>query len=223
MAERKPQPKATRGVAIKTEPRCKICKSPWRGEIEDLLALQQQRGSLDDGTRVTLEYIQSVAEERWGMRLNDMNVRSHLKAHFATGDVAAGVVQQDARGQLQAKSQAGEIARVSVDDYLEGIVDIAAAKARLDPNSVTIDHGLKAAAELTKRKADDARERLMTQVIAGRSKALGLERENAVVVDAEVVEEVVEKVEALSDEDAATFAKEFVRDHADTIAKLADG
>ena len=194
MAERKPQPKSTRGVAIKTEPRCKICKSPWRGEIEDLLAIQQQRGSLDDGTRVTLEYIRSIAEERWGMRLNDPNLQSHLSRHFATGDVATGVVQQDARMMLQEKSQSGEIEKVAVDDLLEEIVSIGAAKARLDPNSVTLDHALKAAAELTKRKADDSRQRLMEQVIAGRSRALGLERENAIVVEV-VAEEIADAAE----------------------------
>lgn len=188
MAERRPQPKATRGYAIKTEPRCKICKSPWRGEIEDLLAIYSERGSLDDGTRVTGDWLKSVAPERWGMRLNDPNIQSHLQRHFQVGQKENSALQQDARMALQEQSQAGELARVTVDDYLEGIVDIAAAKARLDPNSVTIDHGLKAAAELTKRKADDARERLMEKVIAGRSAALGLERENAEVVEAEVVE-----------------------------------
>jgi hypothetical protein len=195
VAERPHQPRATRGTAIKTEPRCKICRSPWRGEIEDLLAIYSERGSLDDGTRVTGDWLKSVAPERWEMKLNDPNIQSHLQRHFQVGRPENSALQRDARMALQEKSQAGDIEKVAVDDFLEDIIGIGREKARLDPNSVTIDHALKAAAELTKRKADDSRQRLMEQVIAGRSRSLGLEQQNAIVVDAVVVEEVVDAAE----------------------------
>lgn len=195
MAERPHQTRSTRGTAIKTETRCKICSSPWRGEIEDLLAIYSERGSLDDGTRVTGDYLKTIAPERWGMKLNDPNIQSHLQRHFQVGRKENSALQQDARMALQERSQAGEIEKVAVDDFLEDIIGIGREKARLDPNSVTIDHALKAAAELTKRKADDSRQRLMEQVIAGRSRSLGLEQENAIVVDAIVVEEVVDAAE----------------------------
>lgn len=205
MPEQAPQSIPTRGVIIKTEPRCKICTSPHRGEIEDLIALQQRRGSLDDGTRVTMDYIKALAPERWGFRLNDPNLTTHGTKHFKAGDPQVLANRhEDAKLQLQEQARRGEIDRVAADDYLEQVIGIAAAKIKADPNSVTVDHGLKAVAELTKRKSDDAQQRQFELAGLGLARALGvadkladkiatpapaaLEPENAEVVEAEVVE-----------------------------------
>lgn len=193
------QPRATLGKQLKTEPRCKICTSPYRGEIEDLLAIQSRRGALDDGTRVTQEYIFSLAQDRWGFQLNAANLSSHGTKHFIPGDPQVlAVTQEDAKLDLVERMRRGEIEKVPVDDALELIVGIGVAKIKADPNSVTVDHVLKASGELTKRRQDDALERQMVMAGAGLARFFGV-AEAAVtkmanpegdVVDAEVVHEI---------------------------------
>ena len=193
MASRPTQTESTLGVAVQTQPRCKICSSRHRGDIEDFLVMRH-RGTLYEGTAMTWDRFYAGSQEWWGFKLNKMNVKRHWDSHFKMG---GGVEkkQAEAKQALVDRSLAGDVERVAVDDYLERVVDLAAMRAKLDPGSVTIDQGLKAAAELTKRKADDSRLRLMEQVIAGRSAGLGLsntpqvESENAIVVEAIVVEE----------------------------------
>lgn len=163
-----------------------------------MIAIKQRRGNLDDGTKVTEAYICGIAQERWGFKLNSPNLQTHGQKHFKAGDPQVLATRmEDAKLDLQERSRKGEITKVPVDDYLERIVGIASAKAEADPNSVTIDHGLKAAAELTKRRQDDAMERQMMMAGAGLARALGV-AEKAIdripaademrdVVDAEVV------------------------------------
>ena len=188
---------------MKTEPRCKICTSPYRGEIEDFIALQAHGGTLDDGTRVSIEWIKRQAQEWWGFKLNDPNIQRHRDKHFRIGDPGQLTTVEDSRQQLQRKSRAGELERHGVDDFLESIVTIAANKASIDPERVTIDHGLKAAAELTKRRQDDAIERQMMQAGAGLAAALGVASKLADKLPdqaAEIREEITAEAEEVVDE-----------------------
>lgn len=167
-----PQGTATLGRALKTEPKCKICSSPHRGEIEDLLAIRSDGASiqLEDGTerRVTEEYIFGIAQERWGFRLNRNNIGTHFSKHFQKGNPA--VLKQahsDAAEELIERIKRGEIPKKTPEELLDLIIGLAFEKAAFDPRSVTLDHGLKAVAEKTKRKQNDAQDELLAAL--GRS------------------------------------------------------
>lgn len=202
MSAAEPQTVATLGVAIQSHPACKICGSPHRGEIEDLLALRNRKACLPDGTRVTENYIFGIAQERWGFKLNGPNITSHFRKHFKMGDPEAlALAERDGKVELQKRVRGGEVDKVAPEEYLETIVGIAHAKAMADPNSVTIDHGLKAVAELTKRKVDESRDRLMHTLGGAVAAAVSkipdppakpiadVEAEAVEAVDAEVVDE----------------------------------
>lgn len=191
---------ATLGVAVKTETRCKICKSPHRGEIEDLLALRSDGKSLTqpDGTeqRVTEDYIFSIAQERWGFKLNRPNISGHFSKHFQKGDpsalAASGQAQQ---AELARRIKNGEVDHKTPDEVLDLIIDLGAERIALNPDSITNDHLLKAIAEKTKRKTDESRDKMLEVVgasIAVADKALDtVPKPPPPIVDVEVVGELV--------------------------------
>lgn len=166
------------GRQIKTEPLCKICSSPKRAEIEDLLALRSKKQSiLVDGveTRVTETYIFSIAVQEFGFRLNSANITSHFKKHFQMGDpVSLEASKKERVEQLRERIESGEMERKTPEEFLDLLITLGFEKAELDPNSVTLDHALKAVAEKTKRKIDEGRDTLLQSL--GRAVEASVER-----------------------------------------------
>ena len=162
------------GVQIKTEMRCKICTSEHRSEIEDILAIRSAGGTLPDGTRPTEEWIFSVAEERWGFKLNRNNIGTHFRKHFKAGDPAAmESVAVDVRTKLEGLIRDAGIPHIAAEVFLEGLVGIGYQKMLADPSSVTIDQALKAVAELTKRKHEETTANLMVALGQSVQTAIG--------------------------------------------------
>ena len=167
------------GRQIKTEPKCKICCSSHRAEIEDYLAIRSDGGSitLDDGSeqRVTEDFIFRIAPERWGFHLNRNNIGTHFKKHFQKGDPKRlEQTQKEAVDELVEKLQSGELAKRSTEEFLDLLITLGFERASFDPKAVTLDHALKAVAEKTKRKQNDAQEELLMTL--GRSVEASVKR-----------------------------------------------
>lgn len=150
------------GRQIKTEPKCKICTAAKREEIETWLARSARQEELESGGRVTQDWIVHNSQELFGLRLNRTNLQSHLKKHFEVGNFdLAKQERSDAVVRVSDEIANNGIPSVTPEQLLQDIIGIAWAKAKLDPNSVTLDHGLKAVAEQTKRRQNEAAQQLM--------------------------------------------------------------
>lgn len=162
------------GQQIRTEPSCKICQNPHRAEIEDILALRSMGKLMDNGIKPTEAWIRANAEALWGMKLYPGNMATHLKKHFRPGDVQTEeIARKDTRTEMRDLLEEHGIPRVTADQLLEAIVGITYQKLLIDPSMVTVDQGLKAIAELTKRKHDDATADLMRLLGEAQARALG--------------------------------------------------
>ena len=195
----------TRGVQIKTEPRCKICSSPHRAEIEDLLCIRSDRATAwveGKEQKVTAELLEEMAPRKWGITLNRVNMKRHLANHFRKGSPAdmAGI-KFEGGGEVARQMNAGELVHVAADEALDEVIDIGMALIREKPEKVTVDHLLKAIGEKTKRKSDESRDKLLEGLGAAIAASAGATKAVAeklpdpspppaiepVVVDAEVV------------------------------------
>ena len=200
--EDKTQKVASLGIATKTHPQCKVCNSPHRGRIEDVLVLRSRGETLPDpmakemkvklGTKPTETFIFNNSERLWGFKMNRNNIYGHFKNHFRTGDPRnlGEVVEQDVRTRLMQDIRENGIQPVNPDDYLDTIIAIGAKKVELDPASVTAEMAMKAVDLKTKRKADEQTASLMGGLIAGMNSALKKvpDAVSDEAVDAEVVD-----------------------------------
>jgi hypothetical protein len=169
--------------------------SPHRGEIEDLLVLRQRGETMKDGTRPTEKWFLETSGARWGMPLNKANIHTHFSKHFKPGNPldAKKSEVQDARTKIETLIREKGLEIVPPEQFLELIVSVAHKRALADPASITVDQGMKAVAELTKRKHDEQTASLMAGLVgAVQTVAQGVtqrpEPEVLVVSEAEVVE-----------------------------------
>ena len=178
------------GVQIKTQWNCKICQSPKRTQIEDVLAVWKAGDKLPNGIQPTLRWITDHAPELWDFALNQDNIKSHLKRHFQiTG--AAGALQTRQNADVEAIREAAvDIVPVAVDEGLQEIVNIGMATIRQQPERITPDHVLKAISELTRRKTNDRDALLMGALVEALSKPKQAAPAGE-VIEAEIVAEIL--------------------------------
>jgi hypothetical protein len=188
-------------LAIKTEPKCKLCQHSHRPEI-DLLLEKRSKGEVDaDGNKVNEEYVLAKLTE-WGVvNPNKANLTGHFKRHceVVTDDEAA-QVQQELSELNQQMLAAMDESDGSIDGDLRAIFKIGMKRIRgrilqgQDPG-ITLDHALKSSAELTKRSHNEAQRELLGTLGAGLAQALmapvrprQIEPAGEVVIDQEPVE-----------------------------------
>ena len=177
------------GVQLKSQWNCKICQSEKRIDIEDVLVIREHRNLMPDGSRPTMAWIINNSERLFGVQLNEDNVKSHLKRHFSfTGRGAVAEVRKSNDVEL-IRGGFDEAVTVAPDDFLTQVVAAGAQKVKVSPEAVTIDHALKAVAELTKRKTSDRDALLMGALVEALSKPKQAAPAGE-VIDAEVVYEI---------------------------------
>jgi len=187
-------------VAIKTEPRCKLCTHPQRSDIDALLE-RRSRGDLDDkGNRINQEYVIKVFAE-WGVKNpTKENLTTHFGKHCEVLEDEAAVEREKELDEIhQEMLDALDNSDGSIDGDLEAIRKVGMRRIRKlvlegrDPG-ITNDHLLKAVAEQTKRSSNDAARSLLGQLAGGMVQALATRQEPrqlpaAEVIDVEAVEE----------------------------------
>lgn len=183
-------------IQIKTELRCKVCSSDFRKEIEDLLEKRSNREYDEQGNRINEQYVLEKCAE-YGIRNPTIdNIKNHWRKHCETG--SSKVIEAAATAQLDALEKVlagGEHA--NLDEALRTIVTLGVAgfreKVAKGMNPISVDHVLKAAAELTRRSHNEAQEDLLQSLIGGIGAALGPGKNpkqigDGTVIDAEGVE-----------------------------------
>lgn len=187
-------------LAIKTEPKCKLCRHPNRAEIDTLLERRSKGERDENGRRFNAEYVCEILGT-WGVANPNLeNLRSHWKKHC---EIVSAEEAEEVATQLTELNQ--EMLAIldesdgTVDADLKAIFKLGMKRLRgrvlrgEDPG-VSLDHQLKASAELTKRAHNESTRELLGQL--GMGVALALSRpqqprqiEGAEVIDAELVEE----------------------------------
>lgn len=187
-------------LATKTEPKCKLCSHPNRPEI-DVLLEKRSKGETDDkGRRFNGEYVLEILAT-WGVKNPTLeNIKTHFGKHC---EVVSATTAEEAEKALSDLNQ-GMLAVLdesdgSVDSDLRaifklGLMQIRGRVLRGESPGVTVDHSMKAAAELTKRQHNEAGRELLGALVGGIASAIAKPKEpkqigRAEVIDAEAVEE----------------------------------
>lgn len=186
-------------LPIKTEPKCKLCRSPHRADIDALIERRSNRESDEAGNRINLEYVCARLSE-WGIvNPNEENIKNHWRKHC---EVVSGTEKEEFEAALSELNQE----MLDVMDASDGTIDgdlrvifklgmkrIRGRILRGEDPGVSVEHALKASAELTKRQDNEAKQELLAALTGGIVHALApaptpKQIEGAEVIDVEAVE-----------------------------------
>lgn len=195
-------------VPVSTHPRCKICKSPNRKQIDNLRAAQLNGG-------MNLEEFLSAASELVGEEVNIDN----RKSHFGTMDkpkhtrlAEKGMTEQEQVRDAELNQERDDLAERTFtrvlgeewrertptnEEYLElvralSVHDLFIAVKSGEKVGITVDQGLKSVGEATKRKHDTTRDELLlalAKAAGGGAPLIGIPEKTAETVEYEVIEE----------------------------------
>lgn len=194
-------------LPTKTEPKCKICQSEHRAEIEALLERRSNREKDDSGKLINLEYVLAQMEA-WGVpNPNAENVKSHWRPASDKGHCQ--IVSEDEAKEFGTDMDELRSEMLDILDGSDGTVDgdlrvifklgIKRIRGRIlrgeDPG-VSVDHALKASAELTKRQDNEVKHQLLETLGAGMTQALAQRKEPKQIEGAEVIDAEATEVEA---------------------------
>lgn len=184
--------------AIKTEPKCKLCRHPQRTEIDGLLELRSNL-TRDPVTRKLIWTSPIVLAQlgEWGVENpTEENIKLHWKKHCEK--VSGESVEEDNEAALAAikNLQDGGV-HADTDENLRMVGSVWRAQfdakiAKGEIPAVSTEHMLKAAAELTRRASSETQHQLLTMFAEGMTIAAGKQPkqiEGAEVIDVEAVEE----------------------------------
>lgn len=187
--------------AIKSEPKCKLCRHPKRSDIDALLLMRSNREKDADGVTVNLDYCLAKFTE-WGVPNPNLdNVKLHWGKHCDVISKEADDAGQVAIGDLVDQLTPEAIAAMTVEEKLQWVANagLASEMARIQvdgKSGITIDHVLRAFGELRQRRQEEATTQLMRELGGGIAAALGRAAEPKQLPEGEVVEvaeaEVVE-------------------------------
>jgi hypothetical protein len=153
--------------AIKTEDRCKLCRHDRRVEIDELLEKRSLRKKTDDGAPINLAYVLAQLAE-WGVdNPNEDNVKIHWRKHCRQVSDEKAAAELAEREDLIQKILDGEIPLADIDESMRlmftlGVEEIKGRAARGERTGITIDHLVKFADTLTKRRHNEKTEQLMS-------------------------------------------------------------
>jgi hypothetical protein len=156
-------------TAIKTEIRCKLCKSSKRAEIDAILEKRSKGESDADGQRYNIEHVLKLLAELGIENPTPDNVKVHWRKHCELIDEQASVEIEKRHRDTIDKFESGE--RVTADEVLDFIIFHGSAdlKAKLEETGkagITVDQVLKAVDAKTRRKHDESAN-LLLQAAAG--------------------------------------------------------
>lgn len=186
-------------VPTKTELRCKLCTSDFRAEIDALLEQRSKREFDAEGNRINEQYVMEKCIE-WGIRNpTSDNLKNHWAKHCEVGSAEAVTAAQSAQLDALEELLAGGD-HANLDEALRTIVTLGVAgfreKVAKGMNPITVDHVLKAAAELTRRSHNEAQEDLLQSLIGGIGAALQPANKPKQIEDSTVIDMEGDVIEA---------------------------
>jgi len=157
---------------LKHETRCKICVHPKAQEINALLEKRSNREKADDGTRYTLAVVLQILGG-WGViNPTEENVKLHVKNHIEFLAAETIEINKAEEQEIIEKINSGEMKMADLDEGMRFLATVyieqqKAKFARGEELGITHDHFLKLVGESTKRKHNDAQDRLLLALGGG--------------------------------------------------------
>jgi hypothetical protein len=180
-------------LAIKDEPRCKLCSHPKRHDIDALLERRSNREQDEAGNQINAEYVLRILGD-WGVtNPTEENLKVHFRKHCEVVSSEEVAVAQGA--VLLAVEQAqreGVVVDVNADlDWLWMVwmLEIRERVARGEKSGLPVDFGLKVAAEKTRRSHNESQDELLRALTGGMAVALGQRKTAPMLPSPEVVED----------------------------------
>lgn len=163
-------------LATKTERRCKLCTHPRRADIDALLERRSNRERDEAGSNINEEYVLKQLGD-WGVHNpTPDNIKAHWKRHCEV--ITSKTLEATQKVALEKSRELIEGGKhVDVDENLRWLVTVGRAEieeriVRGEKSGVTIDHVLKATAELTRRSHNAAQHDLLKELTGGIAQAL---------------------------------------------------
>jgi hypothetical protein len=182
------------------QPLCKICKSPYRNQIDELLLRRSFREKDEKGLRITAALISKRAADMGIENLKEVNMTSHWKKHcrivqsgggeIATSTSEIGTALNAVKTTYEMVVERILSRPLGPDSFADDVIEIAQLKAHETlrngslPN-ITIDQGLKAVDVKTRRRHNEKVVELLDLQAEALTQSLGYEID---AEDAEVVE-----------------------------------
>jgi len=181
-------------LALKTEPKCKLCTHPARAEIDALIERRSNRETMEDGTRVNIEYIIAEFEKMGVVNPTGDNVKNHWLKHCSRTSETTVVATQKAASEALIKILSGEVT-VDVNRDLDrlwaiGLAEIEARIATGERSGITPDVLLRVAQEKTRRAHNETQSELLNMLGTGLAAAFkpAAKQIEEATIDAEIIE-----------------------------------
>lgn len=193
-------------LAIKTEPKCKLCKSAVRPQIDALLEKRSRREEDAGGNRINEEYVLTTLAE-WGVENPTAeNIKNHWKKHCEVVDGSL-IEDADRVKAEQADARIKVVDRVLGADWREvtpspeQILELERALFPFDvevrilsgqPLGITFDTVHRGIDSSTRRRQEENTGKLIGALGQGIAAALGQKSEQPAIeapVDSEAVED----------------------------------
>lgn len=180
--------------ALKTEGKCKLCKHPKRAEIDALLLRRSNRERTEDGRNINLEFVLARLSEWEVVNPNLDNVKLHWTKHCEVISAEVAAAQKHSLAEMVEQLTPDRIAQMTEADWVRWTAQVGLAQesARIQTDgttSITMDHVLRAAAELRQRKSDETIGRLLGELGGGITAALSQAKEPKQIGEAEVIDQ----------------------------------
>lgn len=187
---------------VKQAPGCKLCKTPRRVEVDLLLLMRSKRAVLEDGTRVTEEYVKARLVEMGVENPTKENLTGHWKNHCEVVDAAEEQAIEDAVDSAMAALTPEQIAEMSSMERIDVLeqqvfLEIQAKLKRTGTTGMTVDQLLRIVELKQKQRQNEDQRKFLGALGAGIAGALQQAKAPAAlppahpVLEAEVVEEGV--------------------------------
>jgi len=155
-------------LAIKTEPKCKLCTHPARAEIDALIERRSNREELEDGTRINIGYVIERLREFGVLNPNEENVKNHWQKHCTKTSSTTVVATQTAAAEKLIEILSGKVV-VDVNADLDrlwaiGLAEIEARIAAGERSGITPDVLLRVAQEKTRRAHNETQSELLNML-----------------------------------------------------------
>ena len=188
MAENVPVSQYTMPKA--TGARCWICQNENRPAIDDVLYLRSAGEVLPNGMRPSLDWFLENCEGLWGLKTSRAAVARHVKRHIhftGPGRQDKPVVSReaDALAIRERMADVDDQDPMGTERYLRKLVAAGEVRAVVNPDGVTHQVALAAAAELRLRQLDDRKGLLMGVMAQALSPGEGISAERQREIDRE--------------------------------------
>lgn len=153
------------------EPKCKICGSADRDEIDALLLLRSDRAKDSAGVAVTTEYVVRRCVALGVVNPNKANLTTHWKRHCDVVDDEERGAHEESVEDIFAELLSGKADEIDVDRALkamlkQGFSDFV-ARVKAGKAAISVDQMVKIADALERRKQSDAQRELLGALTEG--------------------------------------------------------